>query len=167
MRVIPSLLGSALFLVLAPGCLAGLIPFLLTDWTVAMPLFGIEGFRWLGCLLLLCGIILLLDCFFLRFAWQGRGTPAPLAPPASLVITGPYRHVRNAMYLAVALILLGQELIFCDEELLIYSLFTLLGFHLFVIFYEEPKLRRSFGPDYDEYCRHVPRWLPRMRAWRP
>src|SRR5215471_18042497 len=100
MRRIAAILGSALFLVIAPGTLAGYVPWSLSRWHVASPLLGFFPFRVMGALLIALGLPVLLDSFA-RFAIQGLGTPAPVAPPRHLVVTGLYRYVRNPMYVAV------------------------------------------------------------------
>lgn len=107
---------------------------------------------------------MLLDSF-LRFALQGLGTPAPILPTKHLVVTGLYRYVRNPMYVGVTATILGQALLFGNIQLLEYGLFVWLAFHLFVLGYEEPTLRSSFGEEYREFCANVPRWVPRLKAW--
>jgi protein-S-isoprenylcysteine O-methyltransferase Ste14 len=92
----------------------------------------------------------------------GKGTPAPFDPPRRLVVRGPYRFVRNPMYLGGALTLAGAALFYRSLFLLGYDCIFLLAFSLFVLFYEEPTLRRTFGPDYEAYCHRVARWLPRL-----
>jgi len=161
-----AILGSAVFLVIAPGSIAGLFPFWISRWRVLPPLLGFMGFRVIGVLLICAGLPLLLDSFA-RFALQGLGTPAPVAPPKHLVVTGLYRYVRNPMYVAVESLVFGQGLFFGNVPLLEYGLVVWLGFHLFVLAYEEPTLRGKFGSEYEEYCRNVRRWWPRMKAWRP
>jgi len=157
-----ALLGSALFLVLAPGSIAGLIPWLIVRWPapVANPALATAS----G-LLLAMGAVLLVDCFT-RFALQGRGTPAPIAPPQRLVVTGAYRRVRNPMYVAVVSLILGQAALFASVPLLIYGLVVWAGFHAFVLGYEEPTLRRQFPQDYAAFTAAVPRWIPRLTPWR-
>ena len=102
---------------------------------------------------------------FARFAIQGLGTPAPPFPTRYLVITGLYRYVRNPMYVAVAAIIVGQGLQLANLRVLAYGALVGCGFHLFVIGYEEPTLRRTFGAEYEAYCRGVSRWIPRLRPW--
>jgi len=157
-----ALFFSALFLVVAPGTLAGLIPWLFTGWRgplAALPL-AIPG-----ALLVLGGAVLLGECF-IRFALQGRGTPAPIAPPERLIVTGAYRRVRNPMYVAVVSLVLGQAALFADLRLLAYAGVLWLGFHLFVLAYEEPTLRRAFPQDYAAFVAAVPRWILRLTPWR-
>ena len=103
-------LGSLVFFVLAPGTVAGLVPWWLTHWRVGPPVFGIDALRWVGVALILLGSLPLLSSFA-RFAWDGLGTPAPIAPPINLVVTGFYRHVRNPIYVALLIILLGEALL--------------------------------------------------------
>lgn len=162
---VASVLGSLLFLVVAPGTFAGLLPWWITRWRVLPPLLDWPWLRVLGALLIIFGLPVLLESFG-RFALEGRGTPAPIAPPERLVVHGFYRHVRNPMYVAVTSVVLGQGLLLGYAIVLQYALVVLLGFHLFVIGYEEPTLRRSFGAEYEAYCAGVRRWLPRLRPWR-
>jgi protein-S-isoprenylcysteine O-methyltransferase Ste14 len=96
----------------------------------------------------------------LSFAVVGRGTPAPFDPPRRLVVRGPYRHVRNPMYLGAGLALAGAALFWQAPALLAYAGFFLLAMHVLVVFYEEPTLRTMFGHDYEAYCRRVRRWWP-------
>jgi protein-S-isoprenylcysteine O-methyltransferase Ste14 len=84
-----------------------------------------------------------------------------------LVVTGLYRYVRNPMYVAVIGIILGQALLFADRRLLLYAALFWLACHAFVVAYEEPTLRRTFGVPYAAFCAHVPRWIPRLSPWRP
>jgi protein-S-isoprenylcysteine O-methyltransferase Ste14 len=159
-----AILGSAIFLVIAPGTLAVYVPWRITHWHIAVPLLGFAGFRIIGVLLIIAGLPVLLNSFA-RFALQGLGTPAPVAPPRRLVVTGFYRHVRNPMYVAVLLLIVGQGLLFGSDMLLKYAVVVWLGFFVFVLLYEEPTLRNKFGAEYEEYCAHVPRWIPRVKPW--
>lgn len=161
-----ALLGSALFLVIAPGVVAGLVPWLLTHWRFAPPLLHLEAGRWLGGALILAATPVLLEAFA-RFALEGRGTPAPVAPTRTLVVGGAYRFVRNPMYVAVVSLILGQALLLGQAVLLAYGAAAWLTMHLFVVFYEEPRLLGDYGADYEAFRRHVPRWLPRPSPWRP
>src|SRR4051812_35888191 len=101
-----------------------------------------------------------------NFALQGLGTPAPIAPPQNLVVTGLYRYVRNPMYVAVVAVTLGQGILFGDWRLLIYGGLMWLAFHAFVLAYEEPVLAESFGAQYEDFRANVPRWIPRLSSWR-
>ena len=165
MRKPGAILGSAVFLVIAPGTLAVYVPWRMTRWHFSLPLLGFSGFRVIGILMIAAGLPVLLDSFA-RFAIQGLGTPAPVAPPQHLVVTGLYRYVRNPMYVAVTLLILGQGLLFGSVRLLQYGVAVWLAFFAFVLLYEEPVLRHKFGADYREFCAHVPRWLPRLRPWK-
>jgi protein-S-isoprenylcysteine O-methyltransferase Ste14 len=159
-------LGSLLFLVVAPGTLAGWVPWWITAWHLEAPLLGWSGGRWIGGLLIAVGLAALLDCFA-RFALEGRGTPAPVAAPERLVLTGLYRHVRNPMYVCILSLVAGQGLLFGSVALLRYAMVLALGFSAFVLLYEEPTLRDRFGREYLAYCAAVPRFWPRLRPWRP
>ena len=151
-------LRSFVFLLVAPGMVAGYIPLvLLRKGTqvetgllayLAFPLWAIGG------------IILLWS--FWNFLHEGRGTPAPLDPPKELVVVGFYRYVRNPMYVGIFLLLLGHFLWFKFLWLLGYLAIVFLTVHLFVKFYEEPTLKRQFGQRYEEYLMKVPRWIPRL-----
>ena len=110
------------------------------------------------------GAAVALWCVF-TFASIGRGTPAPFDPPRRLVIQGPYRFVRNPMYIGAGLALASAALFYESLPLLVYAGLFLLATHLFVFGYEEPTLRRTFGQEYEAYCRQVRRWWPRI--WAP
>src|SRR5499425_3092390 len=157
-----AILGSAIFLVIAPGTLAGYGPWAICRWRMAPPFFGFFPIRMVGVLLIAAGLPVLLDSFA-RFAIQGLGTPAPVAPPQHLVVTGPYRYVRNPIYVAVLSMIFGQGLLFGNTWLLGYGVVVWLAFFAFVLLYEEPALRGEFGKEYDDFCAHVPRWIPRLR----
>ncbi len=163
MRRGPALIGSALFLIVAPGTMAGFVPWAISGWRLRSQNPALIG---LGGLMIAGGLYILIECFA-RFALQGRGTPAPLAPPDRLVVSGPYRRVRNPMYVAVLALVLGQAALFTDVRLLVYGLGFWLVSHAFVVFFEEPSLRRAFPADYPAFAASVPRWLPRLRPWRP
>jgi len=94
------------------------------------------------------------------FATLGKGTPAPFDPPRRLVVRGPYRFVRNPMCMGAALALAGGACFYASFWLLAYAAALFLTCYLFVVFYEEPHLRRTFGEEYEVYCRAVPRWRP-------
>jgi protein-S-isoprenylcysteine O-methyltransferase Ste14 len=161
-----SVIGSVIFLFIAPGTVAGLVPWWISRWHILPPLLGFSFIRIIGIVLIVAGIPMLLDSFA-RFALQGLGTPAPIMPTEHLVVTGLYRYVRNPMYVGVLWVILGQWLLFGNLRLLIYGLAVWLGFYLFVMGYEEPTLRRTFGDEYRDFCANVPRWIPRFNAWTP
>jgi protein-S-isoprenylcysteine O-methyltransferase Ste14 len=151
-------LGTALFLVLAPGFVAGVVPWWITQWKIEPAFLFL---RWIGAVLIAMGAIGLLDSF-VRFALQGIGTPAPAFPTRHLVVSGLYRYVRNPMYLSLATVIAGQSLLFANARLLGYGALVWLACHLFVLFYEEPILKAAFGPQYAKYRREVPRWIPQL-----
>jgi protein-S-isoprenylcysteine O-methyltransferase Ste14 len=158
--------GSAVFLVLAPGVVAGLIPWWLTGWDVREPLPFWAPLRVVGLALLVAGVLALVQAFA-RFVLEGRGTPAPVAPTERLVVGGLYRYVRNPMYLAVAATIVGQALLLGQPILLAYAGAFLGVVAAFVRWYEEPTLRHQFGDDYERYRREVPAWRPRREPWDP
>ena len=165
MRRLWVILGSVLFFGLAPGGVAGLAPWWISRWHLQPPFLGLTWFRVAGAALIALGTPMLLDSFA-RFALQGLGTPAPVFPTQHLVVTGLYRYVRNPMYVGVVSVITGQALLLGNARVLSYGALVCLAFHLFVIGYEEPKLRRTFGAEYEKFCAHVPRWIPRLRPWR-
>lgn len=158
-------IGSVVFLVIAPGFVAGLVPRWISHWRIESPFPAMPLFSLVGGVLIGLGVTVLLDSF-LRFAWQGLGTPAPVFPTRHLVVTGLYRYVRNPMYIAVVFTILGQGLVFGNLRLLAYGGLVWLLFHLFVLVYEEPTLRASFGAEYQSFCAEVPRWIPRLTPWK-
>jgi protein-S-isoprenylcysteine O-methyltransferase Ste14 len=165
MRRILAIVSSAIFLVIAPGIVVGYIPWRICRWQVEAPLGGIFSFRILGVLLIAAGLPVLLDSFA-RFALQGLGTPAPIFPTRHLVVSGLYRYVRNPMYVAVAALIFGQGLFFGDVHVLEYGIAVWAAFHLFILLYEEPTLRTTYGSQYEAFCANVHRWVPRLRPWR-
>lgn len=156
--------GSLLWLLVAPGSIAVLLPWVISDWRLQPPFFALAGSRWLGCLLILLGVPVLLEAF-VRFALYGRGTPAPYMLTERLVITGSYRYVRNPMYVAIISTVVGQALLLGQRALLTYALVLWASFHAFVVWYEEPSLKRRFGQQYEAYCAAVRRWWPRTSSW--
>ncbi len=152
--------GSLVFLVLAPGVVAGLVPWWLTGWDVREPLPHWLAARVAGGLLLAAGLGVLLNAFA-RFVVEGLGTPAPVAPTERLVVGGLYRYVRNPMYLAVAALVVGQALVLGQLWLLLYAGAFLAVTAAFVRGYEEPTLARAYGAEYERYRRAVPGWRPR------
>ncbi|HEU4628797.1 MAG TPA: isoprenylcysteine carboxylmethyltransferase family protein [Gemmatimonadaceae bacterium] len=152
-------LRLALFALLLPGLALGLGPWwvLRTGWGGRVALGAL---RLLGWLPLAAGAALMLWCW-VAFVRQGHGTPAPYDPPRRLVVQGPYRVVRNPMYVAGLAILLGLAIVTGAPALLAYAGAFWLAAALFVRGYEEPALRRRFGAAYDDYRRRVPGWIPR------
>ena len=166
MRRSTAAVGSALFFLLAPGVVVGLIPWALTRWQVREPLPYWAPMRVLGTILLVAGLIALIQAF-VRFVVEGLGTPAPIAAPERLVVGGLYRYVRNPMYVAILAVIVGQALLLGHLGLLLYAAAIWLIAAAFVRFYEEPTLTRHFGADYEAYRRAVPAWWPRLRPWKP
>jgi protein-S-isoprenylcysteine O-methyltransferase Ste14 len=167
MRRPTAALGSAVFFLLAPGVVAGLIPWLLTvGWQANKPLPYWMPLRVLGAILLVAGLIALVSAF-VRFVVEGFGTPAPIAAPEHLVVGGVYRYVRNPMYVALLAAIVGQGLLLGRLGLLLYAGVAWLVVAAFVRFYEEPTLTRRFGADYEAYRRAVPAWWPRLHPWEP
>jgi protein-S-isoprenylcysteine O-methyltransferase Ste14 len=157
-------LGSILFFLIAPGTVAGLVPWSITRWRLGAPFGGAEISRWLGAALIAVGLMPLIASFA-RFAWDGLGTPAPVAPPSRLVVSGFYRRVRNPMYVALLIVLSGEALFLADIRIFYWALVFWTACHLFVLAYEEPTLKRKFGGEYQTYRANVPRWLPRAIPW--
>ncbi|MCX5563306.1 isoprenylcysteine carboxylmethyltransferase family protein [Streptomyces sp. NBC_00038] len=154
--------GSSLFLALAPGTVAVLVPWWLTGWQAGdwwVPV------RLLGLVPLAAGAVVLVSAF-VRFVAEGLGTPAPVAPTEHLVVGGLYRHVRNPMYLAVVATIAGQALLLARPVLLTYAAIAGLVMWAFARWYEEPELSGRFGAEYERYRRAVPGWWPRARPWR-
>jgi len=153
------IIGTIVFVALVPGTVIGWLPHEISGWRFAPPLFGLAVFRWVGALLFLVSLPVFVD-FLVRFVKDGFGTPAPIAEPKRLVVTGAFQRVRNPGYVAVVGMLVGQGLFFGGWDLLGYAAGIALIFHLFVVLWEEPHLRAKFGEEYADYCRRVPRWLP-------
>ena len=160
-----AVLGSALFFAVAPSSVAGLVPWWITHWEFRPPFFDLEATRAVGILLIVAGLPGLVDSFA-RFALQGLGTPAPIAPTQNLVVTG--------LSIATCAILFTLPLspsfwakrpcsatsaFFC-------TVLVWLAFHAFVVGYEEPALVHRFGTEYEDFRANVPRWIPRLTPWR-
>jgi protein-S-isoprenylcysteine O-methyltransferase Ste14 len=155
--------GSALFFAVAPGAVAGLVPFLLTGWEVDAEWWA--PVRALGAVLVAAAAAVLVHAFA-RFVVEGLGTPAPVAPTEHLVVGGLYRYVRNVMYIAVTAAILGQALLLGSVALLAYAAVMWAVMAAFVKTYEEPTLARRYGARYEEYRRAVPAWWPRLSGAR-
>ena len=149
---------------LIPGTVILLVPYFIlhrsrvTDWP--QPSFV----TFLAIISGLTGLAVLFHCIW-GFAVHGKGTLAPIDPPKGLVIHGSYRHTRNPMYLAVILVLLSEASYFGSFSVLIYAAAVFLGFHLFVVLYEEPHLQSRFGESYMEYASAIPRWRITLRGF--
>ena len=160
-RRLLAIAGSFIFFLIAPVTVAGIVPWWISGWRFQETLLVLRG---MGALLILIALPVLVDSF-VRFAVEGLGTPAPVFPTRHLVVRGLYRYVRNPIYVALLAIILGQALFFGSLRLLEYAAVAWLFFHLFVLLYEEPRLRATFGPEYEKFCDNVPRWIPRFRPW--
>jgi len=168
MRRTPAALGSVIFLALAPGVVAGFVPWWLTGWQVRQPFpfWAVTPLRVFGVALIAAGAVVVVQAF-VRFVVEGVGTPAPVAPTQKLVVGGLYRYVRNPMYLAVIAVIVGQALVLGQPVLLAYAAVVGAAMVAFVYGYEEPVLAGRFGAEYEAYRRGVPAWWPRPRPWQP
>lgn len=154
-------LGSAAFFALAPGVVAGVVPWALTGW---QPHSAPAIVRVAGAAITVAGAAAVVG-EFVRFVREGRGTPAPVAPTERLVVGGLYRYVRNPMYLGVAATIVGQALLLARPVLALYAAAFAAVVATFVRLYEEPALLRRFGAEYEAYRHAVPAWRPRLRPW--
>ena len=136
----------------------GLLPWWISGWHISTP---IAPWRYVGLLMIVVGVVPLADSIR-RFVREGHGTPEPLHPTDTLVVSGLYRYVRNPMYLGVLLMIFGQAVFFASKSVAIYGTIAALIMHIFVLSYEEPTLRRRYGNEYVNFCRRVPRWIPRL-----
>ena len=152
------LLKNLLFTVIIPGAVAVYVPLLIAK--PQPPATGVAGA--IAFLLLVFGSSVYAWCVW-DFATFGRGTPAPIDAPKRLIVRGLYRYSRNPMYVGVLTVILGWEVLFKSGVLAVYALIVALCFHLFIVLYEEPHLRRQFGKEYDDYCARAGRWLPKLR----
>lgn len=157
-RPLLPILNTILFTIFVPGTVIVYIPCRLTGG-FARPASG--PLMWLGAIVITFGAAIYLRCAW-EFAVRGLGTPAPIAPTKYLVTTALHRYVRNPMYIGVFLVLAGEAILFRSLHLVEYIAFFCVVVELFVLFYEEPTLRRQFGESYEQYRRTVPRWIPRF-----
>src|SRR2546421_2942382 len=158
--------GTALFFALAPGVVAGLVPWWLTGWRLrAAPAWWVPV-RVVGGALTLVALVVLVAAF-VRFVVEGLGTPAPVAPTERLVVGGLYRYVRNPMYVAVIAAIVGQAAVLAQPALVVYAAAATVAMVAFARWYEEPTLARRYGDSYAAYRSAVPGWLPRLRPWQP
>jgi protein-S-isoprenylcysteine O-methyltransferase Ste14 len=150
------LMKTLLFSVVMPGTVGVYVPQAMKHGGTSLP----ESLRYFGAALVICGALIYFWCAW-DFGSKGLGTPAPIDAPRVLVVKGLYRFTRNPMYVGVANVIFGQALFYGSSRVAIYGCFVVVTFHLFVLFYEEPTLRRLFGDQYDRYCTQVPRWIGR------
>jgi protein-S-isoprenylcysteine O-methyltransferase Ste14 len=153
-------LKTAFFVLLVPGFLLGVVPVWLVP-QIGGPALALGWGRWFAVLFWLTGAAVVIWCAA-DFVRKGRGTPVPLDPPKVLVVSGLYRFVRNPMYVGALLVQVGNIVWFGSLAQVVYWFFLFIGFTLFIRANEEPYLRKTFGAAYEEYCRTVPRWIPRM-----
>ena len=153
-------LRNLFFTLLQPGLVAGLFPY----WILGKPKFQQEltqPFRFhhfAGIAVFVIGLVILLDCI-IRFPREGKGTISPADPTKKLVTKGLYKYSRNPMYIGVMLVLMGEAIFFQSGSLWAYLMFVFIFFNLFILAHEEPRLRRVFGEEYEQYCKSVRRWL--------
>ena len=155
------LIKTIVFTVLVPGSVGIWVPLLLVATGMGLP-YDIGNFRFLGFVLIVPGTTFYLLCAW-DFVFTGKGTPIPIDPPKNLVRRRLYRLNRNPMYTGGYLAIVGESILLMSWTLFIYAFAVWLYFHLFVVLYEEPHLKRIFGTAYEEYCKAVPRWVPRWR----
>jgi len=160
-----TLIGSLIFSIVVPGTFLLLIPYLLViaEGPVQAPL-GVWT-DYLGLLISALGICIYLGAM-VAFLTRGKGTPSPTAPPVHFVVSGPYRYVRNPMYLSGMILLLGEAIYFRSACLQVYMGVFSAAFHTFVVRYEEPHLRQRFGAEYERYLASVPRWGPSVKLFK-
>ena len=159
----PTLVSLAFALFVGPGPIGVLVPWLITRWEIEDPFLDVSAFRVIGVVLIVLGVPCLVESI-VRFVRIGRGTLVPVMPTEHLVVSGLYRYVRNPMYLGVVSLIVGQALVFGSGATLLYGALVAIGFHLFVVLYEEPTMTRTYGDEYKTYSLQVRRWLPRLRS---
>ncbi|MDH3445001.1 MAG: isoprenylcysteine carboxylmethyltransferase family protein [Deltaproteobacteria bacterium] len=146
---------NVVFTILVPGTVAVYLPV----YVIAHAPAAISATAVLGVLALLTGGAIYVWCIW-DFAIVGRATPAPIDPPKELVTRGLYKYSRNPMYVGVLCVIGGWAVVFRSAAIGVYMLCIATVFHLFVILYEEPHLKKVFGPSYEQYRYEVRRWLP-------
>src|SRR5262245_8802748 len=153
-------LKTLIFTIIVPGAVIALIPYLLLSGYSAS-FTHIGTIQLFGLIPMAIGAAIYFRCAW-DFASAGKGTPEPIDPPKHLVARGLYRFVRNPMYVGVLMTLLGEAWLFRSWTLIIYAAIVISWQHLFVVFYEEPALKRKFGQSYSDYLARTPRWVPRI-----
>ena len=154
-------LKTIVWSIFAPGTLTLTIPYFLLSSRRDSFHLEFSYLRLFGFLPIVVGVALYIWCAW-NFTFIGKGTPAPFDPPKELVVKGPYRYVRNPMYIFVGLALAGEAIVFESMSIAIFAVAALAFFHVWILVYEEPTLRRKFGEAYWNYCLRVSRWLPRV-----
>lgn len=139
------------------GLLLVFVPAQLLTWSGIPRPTSIGTPQIAGLVVATLGALIVVWCI-LTFVATGKGTPAPFDPPRRLVVSGPYRYMRNPMYFGAGLAISGAALFYQSIQLLAYASAFLLFFHVFVVFFEEPALQRTFGDDSESYSRQVRRW---------
>ena len=157
---VSAIVETLIFTVFVPGTVAGYVPWRLRQGA-AVAASGVEGGAAIA--VIAVGIAIYLYTAFWGFAVIGGGTPAPIAPTKILVVKGLHQFVRNPMYIGVGLVIAGQAWLFRSSHTAIYLACFCVIVHLFVLFYEEPTLRRQFDEEYERYRASVPRWIPKVR----
>jgi len=153
------LLRNLFFTILQPGIVAGYVPYLiLKNKLVKIPVHLWNFYQYSGLFIFVIGLIVMFSCI-ISFAVHGRGTLSPADPTKRLVIKGLYKFSRNPMYIGVILILAGEALFFLSSYLLIYLLLIFIAFHIFILLHEEPRMKKVFKDEYDDYYKKVKRWL--------
>ena len=159
--------GTTLASLVVGAAFLGLWFWLLPQWLgFRVEIAGAECWRWIAAVPAVLGFALALRCIW-DFGRTGHGTPAVMAPPTRLVVVGPYRYVRNPMYLGFFTGWTGLWVIFGRASLaaILWACAVVAGVMLFVLLYEQPTLRRKFGGESEEYCRNVRAWIPRLHPW--
>lgn len=152
-------LRNLFFTILQPGVVAGLVPyFLLRAEQTGKILQPFHFLQYIGIILFLLGFLVMTNCI-LNFAVHGKGTLSPADPTKKLVIAGLYKYSRNPMYVGVILMLVGEAVFFQSNSIGIYSLLIFCIFHFYIVFFEEPRLKKDFGAEYEQFCKNVRRWV--------
>jgi len=149
---------TLLYMCVMHGLFTFYLPYQLAIFEAAF--FNVGIFKYLALPLWLLGTGIIIWCS-IDIILKGLGTPAHLDPPKKLIVNGLYRYTRNPIYLGSLLIVLGFIAWSGSRLVILYFLFFTLAYNILIIFIEEPILRNMFGAEYEEYCKHVPRWLPR------
>ena len=150
---------NIVFAILHPGIVAGLIPFWIISGKLNSIFFELDKpHQFAGIFSFIAGFVIVTWCIVI-FGVKGQGTLSPFDPTKKLVVSGLYKFSRNPMYIGVMLMLTGETLLLLSLSLCIYSFIVFVGFNIFIIAREEPRLKKDFGVDYDNYCKKVRRWF--------